>query len=349
VFPKNTLFFTIAANIGDVVIVPYSVACPDSLIAINTRTHIDKYWLIQALKYRKKEFELLATSNAQLNINLEKLNPYLLPVPSQEEQTAIANALTDVDSLIVSLETLIAKKSAIKTAAMQQLLTGKKRLPGFTKQSSELDNASETAQVAQRLGYKQSVLGEIPENWEVTPLEAMVGFNNGCAHENHIKEYGNYTVVNSKFVSTEGRIAKYSGQCLCPVYKNNILMVMSDVPNGKAIAKCFLVDEDDKYTLNQRICAIDPKEMDSKYLFLILSRNSFYLQFDDGAKQTNLRRQDVLDCPIPVPSIKEQIAISSALFDMKTELDALQQRLSKTKKIKQGMMQELLTGKTRLV
>jgi type I restriction enzyme S subunit len=183
----------------------------------------------------------------------------------------------------------------------------------------------------------------------VTPLEAMVGFNNGCAHENHIKEYGNYTVVNSKFVSTEGRIAKYSGQCLCPVYKNNILMVMSDVPNGKAIAKCFLVDEDDKYTLNQRICAIDPKEMDSKYLFLILSRNSFYLQFDDGAKQTNLRRQDVLDCPIPVPSIKEQIAISSALFDMKTELDALQQRLSKTKKIKQGMMQELLTGKTRLV
>jgi len=69
VFPKNTLFFTIAANIGDVAIVPYSVACPDSLIAINTRTHINKYWLIQALKYRKKEFELLATSNAQLNIN----------------------------------------------------------------------------------------------------------------------------------------------------------------------------------------------------------------------------------------------------------------------------------------
>jgi type I restriction enzyme S subunit len=62
-----------------------------------------------------------------------------------------------------------------------------------------------------------------------------------------------------------------------------------------------------------------------------------------------LRRQDVLDCPIPVPSIKEQIAISSALFDMNTELDVLKQRLRKTQKIKQGMMQELLTGKTRLL
>lgn len=302
-----------------------------------------------------------------------------IPIPSdRKEQTAIANALSDVDNLIASLETLITKKSAIKTAAMQQLLTGKKRLPAFAKSDEKQStdhsadsgsmhrdtqqNASQVSasqinttltksagQIAPRPGYKQTELGEIPEDWEVSPLESIVGFNNGCAHENHIQEYGDYTVVNSKFISTEGRVAKYSDHCLGPVYKGNVLMVMSDVPNGKAIAKCYLVDEDNKYTLNQRICAIDPKEINSNYLFLILNRNAFYLQFDDGAKQTNLRRQDVLDCPIPLPSIEEQIVISTTVFDMKEELDALQQRLDKTQKIKQGMMQELLTGKTRLV
>ena len=78
-------------------------------------------------------------------------------------------------------------------------------------------------------------------------------------------------------------------------------MVMSDVPNGRAIAKCFLVETDDKYTVNQRICILQPEAAHPEFLVYKLNRNPFYLSFDDGVKQTNLRRQDVLDCPLVLP------------------------------------------------
>lgn len=165
IFPAGTLFFTIAANIGDVGFSVFDTACPDSLVAITPAKNINKVWLAQELKKRKQSFEGLATHNAQMNINLEKLKPYLLPIPTTEEQTAIANALSDTDALIQSLEKLITKKRAIKTATMQQLLTGKKRLPGFDcHPNGELK------------GYKQTELGEVPEDWEVETLANLSGF-----------------------------------------------------------------------------------------------------------------------------------------------------------------------------
>lgn len=283
-----------------------------------------------------------STVSANTNINQEALKELQIVYPSNtKEQTAIANALSDVDTLLSELEKLIAKKQAIKTATMQQLLTGKTRLPRFAIYA----DGDKKGQIK---GTKTSELGEIPEDWDVTRLELLIGFRNGAAHENCIDESGDYIVVNSKFISTEGKVKKGSKECRQPAFKNDLLMVMSDVPNGKAIAKCFLVDLDDKYTINQRICALRPENIDPKYLFYILNRNSFYLAFDDGAKQTNLRRQDVLDCPLRLPSCEEQTAIATILSDMDEEIQALKQRLSKTRQIKQGMMQELLTGKTRL-
>ena len=131
-FPRDTLFFTIAANIGDVGFVAFDTACPDSLVAITPTPHVDKRWLYHELTNRKKSFEGLATQNAQLNINLEKLRPYKLPIPNIAEQRAIATALSDVDALLSKLDALIAKKRDLKQAAMQQLLTGQTRLPGFS-------------------------------------------------------------------------------------------------------------------------------------------------------------------------------------------------------------------------
>ena len=131
-FSQGTLFFTIAANIGDVGFAVFDTACPDSLVAITPRERINKRWLAYELRSRKASFENLASHNAQLNINLEKLRPYLLPVPTLPEQEAIAEALSDADALIESLEQLLAKKRNIKQGAMQELLTGNKRLPEFS-------------------------------------------------------------------------------------------------------------------------------------------------------------------------------------------------------------------------
>lgn len=137
-------------------------------------------------------------------------------------------------------------------------------------------------------GYKQTEVGVIPEEWECKQLGELVAYTNGKAHEKSITDHGRYVVVNSKFISTEGFTSKYSEDCFCPAVKGDVLMVMSDVPNGKAIAKCYWVESDNTYTVNQRICILTPRGIDGKFLFYKLDRNPFYLAFDDGAKSMRI-------------------------------------------------------------
>jgi type I restriction enzyme S subunit len=197
--------------------------------------------------------------------------------------------------------------------------------------------------------FKQTEVGVIPEDWEVKHLGSVAAYTNGKAHEGYISDFGKYIVVNSKFVSTNGEVKKYSDRRFSPASKGEILMVMSDVPNGRAIARCFFVDRDDVYTVNQRICALQPLRIDGRFLFYKLNRNPFYLSFDDGVKQTNLRKDDVLACPLALPPTKaEQEAIAEALSDADALIESLEQLIAKKRQIKQGAMQELLTGKKRL-
>lgn len=258
--------------------------------------------------------------DAIVHISSSSLANIVIPFPTETEQKSIAEALSDTDNLIQSVEKLIDKKKKIKQGALQQLLTGKRRLPGFS--------------------------GE----WEVKKLGTLIEFYNGKAHEDAITKIGKYVVANSKFISTEGDVVKYSNQQLCPALKKDVLMVMSDVPNGRAIAKCYYVGNDDQITVNQRICILRSKLVVSKFLFYILDRNPYYLSFDDGVKQTNLRKEDVLNCDLKLPPSKEeQKAIAQVLSDMDLEIEALEEKLEKYKTIKQGMMQELLTGRIRLI
>ena len=119
-------------------------------------------------------------------------------------------------------------------------------------------------------------------------------YRNGKAHENDIDEDGIYIVVNSKFVSTDGEVKKYSNKQNEPLLKNEIAFVLSDVPNGRAIAKTFLVEKSNKYTLNQRIAGITPhSDINPKFLSVTMNRNKYFLQFDDGVKQTNLSLDDM--------------------------------------------------------
>ncbi|MFM5509027.1 restriction endonuclease subunit S [Aeromonas rivipollensis] len=197
-------------------------------------------------------------------------------------------------------------------------------------------------------GYKQTEVGVIPEDWDVLPLNKVANFKNGIAHEDCVCESGEYVLVNSKFISSEGLSEKMSRDCRQPAVENDILMVMSDVPNGKAIAKCYLVNASGRYTVNQRICILSSQLVNSKYLFYKLNRNPFYLSFDDGAKQTNLRRQDVLDCLLAIPAEAEQTAIANVLSDSDALIGALEQLIAKKQAIKTATMQQLLTGRTRL-
>ena len=152
--------------------------------------------------------------------------------------------------------------------------------------------------------------------YTVVNLEYLVDFRNGKGHEKNIVADGKYIVVNSKFISTDVQVKKYADEQICPLYTNDILMVMSDLPNGRALAKCYLVDEDDKYTLNQRIGAFTVNRFDlvtTKYLYYILNRNSQLLRYDNGADQTNLRKANILNLSIAIPTIEEQEKITEIL------------------------------------
>lgn len=163
-----------------------------------------------------------------------------------------------------------------------------------------------------------------PEGVEFKELGEVCDFLNGKGHEKHIVQNGKYIVANSKFVSTEGNIKKYSDIQISPIYKNDILMVMSDLPNGRALAKCFLVDKDDAYTLNQRICALSVKDKNAinpKFLYYLLNRNYQLLKYDSGSDQTNLKKDDILKIVIPIPPLPIQQEIVSIL-DKFTTLEA---------------------------
>lgn len=167
------------------------------------------------------------------------------------------------------------------------------------------------------------------KGWEVDCIGNIADFYNGAAHEGLISQKG-YCVVNSKFISTNGLVRKYCEQQILPLLKNDIVMVMSDVPNGKALAKCYLIEADNKYTLNQRICAFRNYKLNPLYFFYYLNRHPYYLRFDDGNAQTNLRRNDVLKCPVSIPSLTLQQEFAEKIEAIEQQKALIKQSLAET-------------------
>ena len=180
-------------------------------------------------------------------------------------------------------------------------------LDSFTLLTAEL-TAELTARKSQYEFYRRKLL-TFDESIPQLQLRDVASFRNGKGHEKNIADNGKYVVVNSKFISTNGQVIKNSNEQLSPLYFDDIAMVMSDLPNGRALAKCYLIDKDDKFTLNQRIGGfhtLDENIVVTKYLFYILDRNWQLLKYDNGVDQTNLKKDDILNISIPVPAIDVQ-------------------------------------------
>lgn len=243
-------------------------------------------------------YYLLCSSNVQVefkkkasfggavqNLNSDIVKSVTLPVPPMEVQREIVRILDNFTFLTTEL--------AAELAARQ-------------KQYEYYRNSLLTFEDIQKRMIKS-----IP--W--VKLDNIIEFKNGKGHEKCINENGQYIVVNSKFISTNGRVKKFSDQQLSPLYNNDILMVMSDLPNGQALAKTYLVKENSLYTLNQRICALTVKNKNysTKFLFYYLNRNKQLLKYDNGVDQTNLKKGDILTVIVPVISLAEQQRIVDIL------------------------------------
>lgn len=293
---------------------------------------------------------------AKAGMNLEGIRRIKIAVPSKKEQTAIAHALSDVDALISELEKLIAKKQAIKTATMQQLLTGKKRLPQFAKNEDSTQK-----------GYKKSELGEIPEDWDIKTVFDLADnqksqFDDGDWIEaEHITDKGVRLIQTGnigigRYVEKENKkfIFERSFEKLkCKQLRaGDLLICRLAEPAGRA---CILPDiGEQKIITSVDVTIFRPREE--------VAHREFYLQYFSfsewfknvleqvgGTTHKRISRGSLGRIKVIYPKLEEQVAIAEILSDMDSDIQALEQRLSKTRQIKQGMMQELLTGKTRLV
>ena len=239
-------------------------------------------------------------------INKDDIGRVLISIPPLDIQKRLVQVIEHFDAICTDLN--IGLPAEIE-ARQKQYEYYRDLLLTFAETGSTLVTDRQTELNAIRL--IQYVFG-----YATIPLVYISDFRNGKGHEKNIVNNGKYIVVNAKFISTDGQIKKYSNKQICPLYKDDILMVMSDLPNGRALAKCFLVDEDDKFTLNQRIGAFTVRRHDlinTKYLYYVLNRNSQLLKYDNGADQTNLRKNEILNILIPVPSIEEQQRIVNIL------------------------------------
>lgn len=238
---------------------------------------INKSYLKYAVEAQLEDMKRKAHGGTMQHIVKKDFDATPIPVPSLSTQELIVRELDSISSVI--------------SAKKQQVL--------------ELDNL---AQAIFLDTFGDPITN--PKGLEVKKIEEIATFINGKAHEQEIDENGKYILINSKYISSDAEIFKRTNSQNEPLYKNDIVMVMSDVPNGKALSKCMIIDEDDKFTLNQRICAFRNYSANPKYLLFSLNRNQYYLNFDDGDSQTNLRKGDVLECPIMCPPLSLQQAFA---------------------------------------
>ncbi|MFT3942228.1 MAG: restriction endonuclease subunit S [Ancrocorticia sp.] len=305
VFSKGTLLMTIAANIGDVGITSFECAAPDSLVALYPQDGIHKRWLYYVLLANKANLEAVATTNAQANINLEKLNRFEITVPTYAEQRAISAMLVDTDELIASVERLIVKKRAIKQGMMQELLTGRTRLPGFT--------------------------GE----WHPTRFAELLSY----------QQPAKFLVSSTEYVSA-GTPVLTAGKTFLLGHTTDTTGIFDSLP-----AIIF-----DDFTTASKYVAF-PFKAKSSAMKILSAKSGIDIRFVSERMQLvnfialDHKRRWIAEyskIEVDVPSIDEQRAIATVAEHADKEITALERRLEATRAIKQGMMQELLTGRTRL-
>lgn len=185
---------------------------------------------------------------------------------------------------------------------------------------------------------------DFDDEWNSIKIKKICEFFNGVGHENNVSEYGQYVIINSKFISTEGQVKKYTTDQLMELKKDDIVFVMSDLPHGKALGKTFLVTEDNKYTLNQRIgCyrTFNNKENSPSFINMIVNRNPQYLFYDDGVNQTNLKKDEILNIDLHMPSYPEQVRISRIFKNLDEKLELEKEKHEKLKIFKKAMLEDM--------
>jgi type I restriction enzyme S subunit len=267
--------------------------------------------------------------SGQPGINGNEYAQLPIPLPPPPEQRAIATALGDVDALLGGLDRLIAKERDLKQAVMQQLLTGQTRLPGFH--------------------------GE----WDVASLDMLTSRATGVWGQTEPDERNSLLaeVIRAGDITQDGRLTATASRYLAPEEFERAKCVLDDLvitTSGNGLGKLWWCDGRSNIAASNFVRVLHPKAamVIGRFLYYALRTAEGLRQLEEHTATSaypNLRPTYFSTAWIPLPPPPEQVAIAAVLSDMDAELAALQARRDKTRDLKQAMMQELLTGKTRLV
>jgi type I restriction enzyme, S subunit len=343
---KKDIVLTTRGTVGNIAFFDDSVPFENirinsgMVILRNEDKNLENIYLYSFLKSHlfPNQVDRVVFGSAQPQLTVKGINKFQIPLPPLAEQKAIAQSLSDVDALITAIDQLITKKRNIKQGTMQQLLTGKKRLPGFS------------------------------GDWEVKTFKECFEFlSTGTNSRSELSEYGTIGYIHYGDIHTQWNL-------VLDCAKNNIPLIDKEKVNKLPILKdgdLILADASEDYEgigISVEIKNIGDRKIVAGLHTLLMRGNKQILA--DGFKafitsitsvrqslqkmatgisvygisKTNLKAIQIL---LP-PTLEEQKAIAQILSDMDAEIESLEKKREKYKTLKQGMMQELLTGKTRL-
>ena len=290
------------------------------LIKAHIKDHFSTNFIFDTTLLPRYHYFVQVTSmrSGQPGINAKEYQKYIIYTPSENEQNKISDLILTIQKLIDLQQRKLEQLKQLKKALLQQLFVEK--------------NSKHPI-----LRFKN-----FNGDWEERKLSDIANYRNGKAHEQYIDMNGIYTVVNSKFISTNGKVKKFSNEPIELLKKGEIAFVLSDVPNGKALAKAYLIDSDNKYSLNQRIAGISPSsDINSYFLYVLMNRNRYFLKFDDGVGQTNLSKKDIEEFKENYPLFDEQQKIANLFSQIQTLISLQQNKHTQLIALKKYLLQKL--------
>lgn len=337
--PSNSILVVSRVGVGKVAIAPVEVCTSQDFTNLVCRKH-DARFLAYYIQSKMKMMAEKTQGTSIKGVTVEDIAQIEIKLPPREEQTSIAVALSDIDSLISSLQKLIEKKKAIKQGAIQELLTGKKRLPGFSGEWNEASFAD--------------LFDFLPTNVFTRDQMTDTGTIKNIHYGDILTKYGaclDISNTNVSYLSETVSAKRYSESS----YARSGDVIIADTAEDTTVGKCIeLVNVCGKVLSGQHTMLCRPKvSFAPKFLGYYMNADCFHnqmLPFITGIKVSSISKTNVSALRLKYPSlIEEQQEIAAVFSDMDDETEQLEKELTKYQQIKQGMMQELLTGRIRLV
>ncbi len=353
--PEGTVVFSRTATVGKATVMGRRMATSQDFANYVCGERLHNHFLVHLFRYMASEWTRLMAGSTHNSIYMPVFRDLQILLPPLSEQRAIARALGEMDVLIDGLRQLIAKKVDLKQAAMQQLLSGKRRLPGFQAKP----------------GSRETEVGVIPVDWALESFGNIFRFSGGfsasrdqLSSEGHCYlHYGDIHNASQTFIDVRSQyldipkldisLKRVSPKSL--LSDGDIVFVDASEDDEGASRHVVVVNKENIPYISGLHTIVAKRKTTSlddgyeRYCFQSRDIKRQFYFYAVGTKVSGISKTNIAKIFMPIPPLPEQRAIATVLSDMDAELAALEQRRDKTRALKQGMMQELLTGKTRLV